>query len=66
MVEHHLAKVGVAGSNPVVRSMSAGVSAPLSSSRVTLRVVTPTSAERFVSGLLLQVEHAEWVVGQFE
>ena len=28
LVEHHLAKVGVAGSNPVVRSRSEGVSTP--------------------------------------
>jgi hypothetical protein len=30
LVEHHLAKVGVAGSNPVVRSRSEALSAPTS------------------------------------
>ena len=34
LVEHHLAKVGVAGSNPVVRSSSQGLPPPLSSSQV--------------------------------
>ncbi len=70
VVEHHLAKVGVAGSNPVVRSSTGCQMAPASSS--------PTHAQRldvgWISGVLgtsrllarsvLETVHAEWELGR--
>jgi hypothetical protein len=68
LVEHHLAKVGVAGSNPVVRSNQRGPSGPLRLGGVAewLGSGLQSRVHRFNSGPRLEFHHREGRLAQGE